>query len=205
LDPNYFFKIDLGNKKYYKIDPVSPGAATYSLVYAALSSQSATLEGIYLALYNYIKNSTEIRSDFYRNSIKLNRDFWIDLYNNYPAVFLEATYKNETATTPELLYKAASNKFQELSNPEPEYSVTAIDLKNITGIDLYELELGDQIRIEDNAIETKPDELKRLLQQRLFISKIDYTLRSDDNIKLTVNPVRYDDVLLDRLVKLLVI
>lgn len=119
-------------------------------------------------------------------------------------MFLEATYKNELATTPELLYSAAFNKFQELSNPEPEYSITAIDLKNITGIDLYQLELGDQIRIEDNLIEQKPDQLKRLLQQRLFISKIDYTLRSDDNIKITVNPVKYDDVLLERLVKLLV-
>ena len=204
-DQNYYFKIETNNKKYYKIDPANQGNATYRGIYLSLASiDKINLAGIYLTMYRYIRSASEIKSTQYREAQKQNKEFWIELYNNYPAVFLEATYKNELATTPELLYSAAFNKFQELSNPEPEYSITAIDLKNITGIDLYQLELGDQIRIEDNLIEQKPDQLKRLLQQRLFISKIDYTLRSDDNIKITVNPVKYDDVLLERLVKLLV-
>ena len=127
----------------------------------------------------------------------------MELYNKYPALLLEAKYEDSTSTTAELLYKAAYNAFKNMITPEPSYSVTALDIRNSQNINLFGLELGDQIRILDEVIQEKPDQLKKLLQQELFISSINYTLRSDSDIKLTVNSIRYDDKLLSRLVKLI--
>ena len=47
------------------------------------------------------------------------------------------------------------------------------------------------------------DKLICLLNKTLFITEISYSLRTDEKVSITVNPVRYGDILIDRLAKLL--
>ena len=59
------------------------------------------------------------------------------------------------------------------------------------------------IEYDSNGKESKANKLKQLLMKTLFVTEISYSLRQDQAVTITVNPVRYSDIMLDRLVKLL--
>ena len=56
---------------------------------------------------------------------------------------------------------------------------------------------------ESSHFYEEEDDLKHILQQPLFITDINYTLRKDDEVKLTVNTVKYQDKMIQRLVNLI--
>jgi hypothetical protein len=133
---------------------------------------------------------------------------------------IENTYENNSALTPTLLLAAAKQKFQELREPEPNYNVSMLDVYNDDlqlngkliisdqiGLSLSETDfvVGDNRSYTDivNGEENSFNKLKQLIMKTLFVTEISYSLRQDQAVTITVNPVRYGDVLIDRLVKLL--
>lgn len=142
---------------------------------------------------------------------------------------IENTYEDTSSLTPSLLLKAAQQKFQELREPEPNYNVSMLDVYNDDLQLNGKLIISDQIGLslsetdfvvgEDRSYTeyiTKYDangeaipeavkfnKLKQLIMKTLFVTEISYSLRQDQSVTITVNPVRYSDIMLDRLVKLL--
>jgi hypothetical protein len=139
------------------------------------------------------------------------------MYTTYDNLIVENTYTNDSALTPQLLLKAAQNKFNELSEPEPNYNVSMLDVYNENASIRSNIEITDQIHLntqetgfvlEYNEYNALPktinkDKLICLLNKTLFITEISYSLRTDEKVSITVNPVRYGDILIDRLAKLL--
>ena len=66
-----------------------------------------------------------------------------------------------------------------------------------------QLRIGDPIKVNADEYYDEYDDVKEALKQYLFISDLSYNLRSDADIGITVNTIKYQDKLLQRLVKLI--
>jgi hypothetical protein len=66
-----------------------------------------------------------------------------------------------------------------------------------------ELKIGESILIDAEEYYDDPDDIYKSLSQYLFISDISYSLRKNSDIQVTVNTIKYQDKLIQRLVKLI--
>ena len=128
---------------------------------------------------------------------------WNRIYNTYGNVILENSYNNSTAVNAEELYIAASNYFKDKAAPEKQYNISVIDIYSLKGYNNQKIQVTDQIRLAGQDFYDEMDELKDLINQPLFVSEISYSLRSDGDIKLTVNVIKYQDKLIRKLVSLI--
>ena len=128
---------------------------------------------------------------------------WNRIYNTYGNVILENSYSNSTAVNAEELYIAASNYFKDKAAPEKQYNISVIDIYSLKGYNNQKIQVTDQIRLAGQDFYDEMDELKDLINQPLFVSEISYSLRSDGDIKLTVNTIKYQDKLIRKLVSLI--
>jgi hypothetical protein len=126
------------------------------------------------------------------------------LYQKYPSILIEGKYENTDATTSADLMTMAKYAFKDLSRPEREYSISIInDLKDFINYKGQELHIGDPIQVASREFYNQFDDIRISLDQLLFISDIKYNLREDNNISITVNAIKYQDKLIQRLVKLI--
>lgn len=128
---------------------------------------------------------------------------WNRIYNTYGNAILENSYSNSTAVNAEELYIAASNYFKDKAAPEKQYNISVIDIYSLKGYNNQKIQVTDQIRLAGQDFYDEMDELKDLINQPLFVSEISYSLRSDGDIKLTVNTIKYQDKLIRKLVSLI--
>ena len=160
--------------------------------------------GIYpIMLYKLLH---EVRLDTieeYDKAQKKHDAVWNRIYNTYGNVVLENSYSNSTAVNAEELYVAASNYFKDKAAPEKQYNISVIDIYSLKGYNNQKIQVTDQIRLAGQDFYDEMDELKDLINQPLFVSEISYSLRSDGDIKLTVNVIKYQDKLIRKLVSLI--
>lgn len=160
--------------------------------------------GIYpIMLYKLLH---EVRLDTieeYDKAQKKHDAVWNRIYNTYGNVILENSYNNSTAVNAEELYVAASNYFKDKAAPEKQYNISVIDIYSLKGYNNQKIQVTDQIRLAGQDFYDEMDELKDLINQPLFVSEISYSLRSDGDIKLTVNVIKYQDKLIRKLVSLI--
>ena len=160
--------------------------------------------GIYpIILYKLLH---EIRLDTieeYDKAQKKHDAVWNRIYNDYGDAILENSYSNSTAINAEELYIAASNYFKDKAAPEKQYNISVIDVYSLKGYNNQKIQVTDQIRLAGQDFYDEMDELKDLINQPLFVSEISYSLRSDGDIKLTVNVIKYQDKLIRKLVSLI--
>ena len=128
---------------------------------------------------------------------------WRKLYTRYPGIFLENTYSNEDARSSQQLLQMAKLAFKDYTSPEKQYNITVIDAASLQGYEGQELHIGDGILLNTSDYYDTVDETYRALNQYLFISDISYNLRTDTDIALTVNNIKYQDKLLQSIVKLI--
>ena len=138
--------------------------------------------------------------EYYQNQ---HNKIWHDLYNLYPNVILEGSYTNKDATTSLELYNAAKLAFNDYLRPEAQYNITTIDINHLRGYKGQELDIGEIIDLASEELYNNYDEIKTSLQQHLFITDINYTLRSDKDISIGVNTVKYGDKVVKELIKLI--
>jgi hypothetical protein len=133
-----------------------------------------------------------------------NRRIWSEIYKKYGHLIYEQSYTNEDATTPEDLLKVAQYAFKDYTQVESNYNISVIDLNTLKGYKSQELKIGDGIEIEaDELYSDRNSDIYRSLIQYLYITDINYDLRRDDNIQLTVNSIKYQDKVIGQLIKLI--
>lgn len=162
------------------------------------------MSGQYLMIYKTLNNHfVNMSFKTYFNTLKEKEDLWRRLYIQYPNILLEDSYKNEDATTSAELLKMAEYAFRDKMNPEQSYQIAYINADLLDGYDKTELKIGDGIRIDAEEYYEERDDIFNSLSQFLFITDISYKLRDSANIQLTVNNIKYQEKLIQRLVKLI--
>ena len=78
-----------------------------------------------------------------------------------------------------------------------------IDVHSLTGYIGQELKPGQGILLDASEYYDEYDDLYTALSQYLFITDVSYSLRSDADINITVNSIKYQEKLLQSLVKLI--
>lgn len=151
-------------------------------------------------LYEYYKNRP---MDTYYGLQKEHEKTWRKIYREYPGLLLEGNFTSDSATNSKDLLFLAKNAFKDLSNPERNYSLTFIDISSLRGYEGQRLEIGTSIQLDVNEYLEEYGDLSQALSQFLFISDISYDLRKDSDINLTVNIIKYQDKLIQRLAKLI--
>lgn len=152
----------------------------------------------------------------YEMLIEKREDLWRSFYEEYPYLFLESSYSNDSATTSEDLLMMAKYAFEDQKYPEKSYSISLIDLvqdvetrdnndgtRNPQYYYGQELHIGDAIQISAEDYTNDRDDVYEALSQLLFITDISRDLRNDGNCQLTVNTIKYQDKLIRRLAKMI--
>lgn len=132
-----------------------------------------------------------------------HNNIWRELYKNFGNYLLENSYTDSLATNSEDLYNATMAFFKDQCAPEKSYDLSIIDIYALKGYTGQEVKVTDQIRIASQDFYQELDELKDILDQVLFVKEVQYKLRSDTDIKLSVNIIKYQDKMIKRLVKLI--
>ena len=98
----------------------------------------------------------------------------------------------------------AKQAFKDYTQVESNYSISILDPNTLRGYHGQELKPGDGIEIDaDELYDDRHSLVYQSLTQFLYITDISYDLRRDDNIKLTVNPIKYQDKVIGELIKLI--
>jgi len=152
----------------------------------------------------------------YEKLLQKREDLWRDFYEEYPYLFLETSYSNDSVTTSEDLLMMAKYAFEDQKYPEKSYSISLIDLvQDVETLDnedgtynpkYYrwpELQIGEGIRISAEDYTSDRDDIYNALSQLLFITDISRDLRNDGDCQLTVNTIKYQDKLIRRLAKMI--
>ena len=197
---------ETGKCTYYYVDPVRNSGTKWKDLIRTISNTSTTYElynGLYAmqfyVLWNYYTNSPLTT---YEKLLKEKLGLWQYLYSLYPNVLLEGSYKNEQASSSAQLYKEAQLAFKDKMHPEKQYNITIMDMNRVVG-DRSLFRIGEPIAINAQEYYDEPDDVFQALSQFLFITDISYTLRNDADIQLTVNSIKYQEKLLQQLVKLI--
>lgn len=214
---NYFYDhytinqiaIDKQKKYYY----ATSGGCRWSELVNRLSGRKDlsydNFSGIYPRLINVLLRQYQNNPCYTYTRLKQQHDLiWQRLYQNYPNLMLENTYSNNDATTSLELYQFAKQYFNKYCQPERNYNISTIDVAQLRGYegDATVLHVGDAIELDPNEyVDTKAadDPVYSALNQYLFISDISYKLRSDADIQLTVNDIKYEDKLIKSLATLI--
>ena len=161
--------------------------------------------GIYPMTFRFLKNNF-IQKELinYEAALAEHNKIWDNLYKFFPGLILETSYSNPDATTSQDLFTLATNYFRDLSRPERGYNISIIDAAKLLGYKGQELHIGDSIQVDAEEFYDEYDDVKKTLSQHLFITDISYDLRKDTDIQLTVNSIKYQDKLIQRLAKLII-
>ena len=176
---------------------IIPLFSSYNLVFEKFN-------GLYIMTYDVLKNNFFNQSfNNYKRLQEEKKTLWNDLYQEYSGILLESVFSNTEATTPQELYILASNSFKDKAEPEKGYSISIIDSKKIFGFQGQELKVGLGIEVNADEFYDNKDYLQDSLSQYLFITDISYDLRKPSEVQLTVNSIKYQDKLIQRLARLI--
>ena len=189
----YYYSTSGGTKWNEFLQNMGVSVGNYSL-----------LEGLYVTIFKLLRDKfTTNQFEEYNRLKKQQQAIWNRLYKDFPGILLENTYSNEDATTSEELYRSSYLYFKDISQPERGYNITMINQAEIQGFKGQELKVGDSIRVTVSEYYDENDDIQKTLSQLLFITDISYSLRSDSDLQLTVNNIKYQDKLIRRLAKLI--
>lgn len=167
------------------------------------SGKMSGFSGLYGLMFKWSQGFIENELSTYSRLIQQKEALWVDLHNRYPNIFLEGVFEYPTATTSEELLQMAEYAFRDKSKPEVNYSITILDLFALKGYEGEELKIGYPILVDASEYQLDNTNMQKAIDQYLFITDISYSLRSDTNIAITVNSIKYNDKLIQKLVKLI--
>lgn len=172
-------------------------------MFNSTKSSLAGFSGLYGLMFKWSTSFIENEFSTYKQLANKKEEIWKQLHNLYPHLFFEGVFEYPTATTSQELYDMASYYFKEKSKPEINYSITVLDPHSLKGYQGEELKIGYPILIDATEYPLESLKVKKSIDQYLFITDINYSLRSDTNINITVNSIKYDDKLIQKLAKLI--
>ena len=198
---NHFICEDAGKTTYYY---TTSGGLEWKNVLSTLSSQSSQydrFDGIYGMMFTLSLNFLEENLLLYKSLLKEKEKLWQSISKKYPNILFEQRYECSTATSSEELYKMAELFFKDKNQPERNYSITITDLCSLLGYNGEELTIGTAIQLDNLDYYVGSGLITSALEQLLFITDISYTLRVDTGVALTVNTIKYEDKLIEQIVK----
>ena len=155
-------------------------------------------------MYYLLQNAYQNRNLVEYETVKRRKQaIWNQIYTDYPFLMLEDNYTYSLATTSQEMLKMAQLVFKGKKEPERGYNVGLIDVHSLQGYAGQELKPGQGIQLRALDYYDENDDIYTALSQYLFITDVSYTLRSDADISVTVNSIKYQEKLLQSLVKLI--
>lgn len=195
---------EAGTTTYYCLANGSDGCTWSKFMTNSIDARYSKYSGLYDLTYRLIqKNYEPLELTDYENCKKRRQEIWKTLYKTYGYMMLENVYKDDKATTSAELLILAKYAFKDYTAPERQYNITVIDMTSLKGYKGEEIRIGDGIKIDAQAYYNEYDQIFKSLSQYLFVTDINYTLRSPTDISLTVNAIKYQDKLIQRLAKLI--
>lgn len=154
-------------------------------------------------LYNKLLNTYVEGTTMYQLQAEHDK-IWQHLYATYPGIFCETTYENNDAATSMDLYFAAKAQLAALNHPEFSYSLTGIDIYSHEGqLLLWNVQLGDQVRIDYVEDETRVQVVDQALREPLYVTSINHSLRDDANYQFEIATRKATDTMVRRFAQLL--
>ena len=131
-----------------------------------------------------------------RNEKLRKQQFWYELKKNRQHLFVEGYYDNDIETSPQTLKDQAEAIYADHKTPNENFGITYIDISDIVGIDVEEIQVGDFVRIKD---ESSPVAINP--ESKLKIASISKVLRDKGNISLTIYRYNLIKRILERIIK----
>ena len=128
---------------------------------------------------------------------------WREIYQNYPSVILEKSFKYEDATNSRELLEAAQMAFNQYKQVERQYNIGIIKFDKLKGNSSQPLAIGDSIELQADEFYNGQDDISKSLTQLLFITDMSYTLRNPADMSITVNTIKYTDKVIKELLHLI--
>lgn len=168
------------------------------------ASSFDNLNGLYGMMYYLLTHNYTLRDMSTYTELKAKKErIWHKIYDNYPFLMLEDNYTYSDATSSTELLNMAQLVFKGKKEPERSYNISLIDIYSLQGYNGQELYPGQGILLRGEDYYNENDEISTALKQYLYISDVSYTLRSDADVSVTVNNIKYQEKLLQSLVKLI--
>lgn len=131
-----------------------------------------------------------------RNEKLRKQQFWYELKKNRQHLFVEGYYDNDIETSPQTLKDQAEAIYADHKTPNENFGITYIDISDIVGINVEEIQVGDFVRIKD---ESSPVAINP--ESKLKIASISKVLRDKGNISLTIYRYNLINRILERIIK----
>lgn len=161
-------------------------------------------DGLYGMQFKILLSSFKERPiSNYEVLLKQKLSLWQYIYQAFPNVLLETSFSYDKATTSEELLRMAQLAMRDKTHPEENYTISLLDAYSLQGYRGQRIKIGDSIALDANEFYGEIDDLYKALTKFLFITDINYTLRDSANVNVTVNTIKYQDKLLQQLVKLI--
>jgi hypothetical protein len=168
--------------------PTQPGR--YTLMY---ENYSKFFDEYLTTKFSSILEEDTIISRF--NDIKLKKQkFWYDLKKDYGQYLVEGYYENTIESDSLNLYRQALLISREHFAPQENYSLSYLNSSDLVNININPIFVGDFIKIRGEDLGILNSASNEL--QVVAISEI---LREENNISLTVNKIRRNDILVQKL------
>jgi len=130
-------------------------------------------------------------------SAKLRKQqFWYDLKKDRQHIFVEGYFDNEIETTPQTLKDQAEAIFIEHQNPNENFNITQINISDVVGVEVQEVQVGDFVRIRDERLPVPISS-----ESKLKVASINKILRDDANITLTIYRYNLINRILERIIQ----
>lgn len=207
---NDWYVVDLGGKtSYYYVDDSSgmkwENFPNYILKTSPIYPE---MSGNYVMLLRFLLSHYKQRSNTkYELLKKQQKALWYSLENQYSNILLHNNYTPKDIVNSEDVLFLSQQALKDMSQAERQYNITLLENKisnfRLNNYSSQELHIGDPIAIQADDYYHQYDNIYNILQSYLFISDISYKLREDSSLKLTVNNLKYQDKLIQSLVKLI--
>ena len=206
---NWYLISNQNTMNYYYVDDNSgmewSNFPNYILKTSPLYSE---LSGNYIMLIRYLLTNYQQRTSVkYEELKKEQQAIWYSLLQQYSNLILQNNFTPTDALNSDDVWLLANNALKDLSQTERQYNITLLENKishfKLNNYQLQELHIGDPIAIKADNYYHQYDNIYNILKSYLFITDISYKLREDSSLKLTVNNLKYQDKLIQSLVKLI--
>lgn len=179
-------------------DPEIIGIITAIAILERQVSQSKKFYNTYKEAYDTAqaryKEIQELLEASKTQKEELNKKF----YEKYSRFIQEGSWSSEDYLDDNLYYYDAAATLAESANPQITYSINAIDVGSLEGLEGYTFNPGDRTYIEDTEFFgfTYIDGVKTPVQEEIVVSEIDVVLNdpSQDTITVQNYKTRFEDM-----------
>lgn len=134
--------------------------------------------------YTLISSSTKRHLPRYKDAVTAKQNFWYNLKKDRQHIFQEGYYENTSYGQAEQLFLQGEFIYQDHKEPKSSISISYIDISDIIGKDINQIEVGDFIQIKEDKLTLISENTK------LKVAGYSKQLRNDNNISLEI--FRYD-------------